>query len=63
MHLNGQDLGRLLEAIKIISPRLHHLPALFKMCGPVVCATVGVLDRMSKLMLDEIRAETEYLIK
>jgi hypothetical protein len=48
--LHRQHLCPLFQAIQIVSPSLHHLPACFKVCGPVVGPAAGVSHGVGKLM-------------
>lgn len=52
-----------LDPVKIVGPRLHHLPALCKVGSTVVGPAVWVSYGMSKLMLYEIRPHLQDLIK
>ena len=59
----GDHLCTGLQAIQVISPGLHHAPALGQVLGPVVCPAKRITDCMSQLMFYEIRANLQHFVK
>jgi hypothetical protein len=53
----------LFQAVKIISPLLHHLGSIQQVVRPIVCPAKRIADGMGKLCFDQLRPDMEDFIK
>lgn len=56
-------LGSAPQAVEVVEPRLHHLPALGEKGGPVVGPAVRVLHGVGQLVLDDIGPKAQDFVQ
>ncbi len=61
--LTGSSRPSIAERVEIVGPLLHHPPPLGKVLRPVVCAAERISNRVGKLVLDQVRRDTQRLVE